>query len=195
MTKTGFPTFRKDQMPTDWSASELQNMSDAAMHFFNLRAGPGIRIQRNPSGTIVSAIPQEQVIAAAIVAGAEIQLFQIADFATNTYLPCIQLTGESSGGTINVAKPHDLRGVNFPFTNFYVINGAAWTCSNYTQAGNRRTATNGSVTETQVITKTYEPNDLILAVKLNEDITQLQQANEWFDLNVSGRNWARAFGT
>lgn len=143
--------------------------------------------------------PPQQVfsdpIAKAIAAGADVQLFQLSDFATNTYLPCVQVTGEDAGSTVNVAKPHDLRGVTAPNTNGYFINGALWTCSGYTQAGNRRTATSGTNNEQQVITKTYEPGDFIVAIRVGDGVTEVSQAPDWYDLNVMGRNWARAFGT
>lgn len=128
------------------------------------------------------------------VAGSDVQLFQISGTPTLVSLPCNQLTGADAGSTVSVAKPHDLRGVASPGTNGYFVNGVFWRCSSYQQAGNRRTATNTLVTETQVITKTYEDGDFIVAVKVGEDVTQVSGL-EWYDLNVMGRNWARAFGT
>lgn len=195
MTTDLFPTFRKDQTPAEWSAAELQRMSDMAAAVYNMKAGPGIRIKRNPLNIEISTTPIEiPKQEATPVTGADIQIFQIQDFPTLTHLPCNQLTGTDAGSVVNVAKPHDLRGVAFPNVNGYFINGVRWNCSSYQQSGNRRTATNTLVSETQIITKTYEIDDFILAVRVTEEVTQLSNI-EWYDLNVMGRNWARLFGT
>lgn len=175
-----------------------------AMDMPHVAAGQPIRAK--DFNTVADAVeriykgvkPPQQVfpdpIMKAAVAGADIQIFQIQDFPTLTHLPCNQLTGADAGSVVNVAKPHDLRGVAFPNVNGYSINGVRWNCSSYQQSGNRRTATNTLVSETQVITKTYEIDDFILAVRVTEEVTQLSNI-EWYDLNVMGRNWARLFGT
>lgn len=61
--------------------------------------------------------------------------------------------------------------------------GVAITWVNATTA----TATDGSDTETWKITLSYEPGDIIYAVRAPTGVS----AASWQDLNVDGRTWAR----
>ncbi len=84
-----------------------------------------------------------------------------------------------------IAKPDDLR------TTHTSHNGVTFT---YTD-GSTRSATDGTTTETQVLTPPYVVGDVILALApvvtgLRATINGTVTALNWIDLNITARQWA-----
>jgi hypothetical protein len=105
----------------------------------------------------------------------------------NDYLVCRTYDGTTEGSEdINVAKPWDLRRTPF---HGVAVNGITCTYS----SAIARSATNGSVTESQVITPPYFANCEIWAFKAvggGTSVTVSSDTLVWQDMNVSGRAWA-----
>ena len=88
---------------------------------------------------------------------------------------------------IDIAKPWELRRDVFDGRTF---SGIAYAFSSMT----RRSATKGTIQETQVIIPAYRVGGLIYAAKGlrgGVDVRLAGKALEWLDLNADGRAWAR----
>lgn len=105
----------------------------------------------------------------------------------NDYLVCRTYDGTTEGADdINVAKPWDLRRTPF---HGVAVNGITCTYS----SAIARSATNGTTTESQVITPPYFVNCEIWAFVASGGGTGVTVSSEqlvWQDVNVSGRAWA-----
>lgn len=103
------------------------------------------------------------------------------------YLTCRTYDGTTTGTEdINVAMPWDLR--RTPFHGL-TVNGITYTYSSDIQ----RSATNGTTTETHVITPPYFTNCEIWAFRAvggGTSVTVSSDGLVWQDMNVSGRAWA-----
>lgn len=113
----------------------------------------------------------------AVTNGARVRRFRIVnanDFPD--HVVCVTWDGTTEGTReYDVLKPWSLRRTPF--------DGQSRAGIGYTHTSNvRRTASDGSQSETQVIVPNYFATDELYAVKTDEG---------WVDINVDGRAWAK----
>lgn len=117
--------------------------------------------------------------------------FKIVSVQTD-YLACHSWDGTTEGSDeFKVALPWDLRRTPF--------HGLTVNAITYTYTSNiQRTATSGSITETQVITPPYFAGAEIYAFRAGTGGTGVDASGDkliWQDVNVAGRAWAVKYGT
>lgn len=119
-------------------------------------------------------------------AGATVSRFKVQAIHTD-YLTCRSWDGTTLGSIdVNIAMPWDLR--RTPFDG-QTVNGVTYTYTTDIQ----RTATDGTNTETHVITPPYFADAEIYAARGlvgGAGVTVDGAALAWIDLNLAGRAWA-----
>lgn len=99
------------------------------------------------------------------------------------------LTADGISGQI--WKPYKLRWpVGATGTTTATIDGVTITYSSWDTSGQTRSATDGSITETHVITPRYLVGDLLWAVKVVPEWATGEPAH-WMDINADGRAWGK----
>ena len=152
----------------------------------SLKPAPGknVHIKHTSQGMVLSVLPTTKEEDAQ---GTELKTFRIVSIQDND-LTCVEWDGETAGSAqVTVAKPWTLRR--------YVYENDTSAVTYVYVSVQRRTATQGSTSETQDITKSYVVGEMLVAVKL----TTVRPAGEggrteweWLDINMDGRDWARA---
>lgn len=149
--------------------------------------------------------PRQNTDGLASVSTPEVKQFRIAVLDTSgDTLTCESYDGtvvKERGARTTIALPHLFR--KSPFDD-KTRDGITFTYSD--TVIHERSATDGTDTETQVVTPSYEVGDVIFAIKniknstgltITKDVTrpdgslEKQEVDvEWLDLNVDGRTWA-----
>ena len=119
------------------------------------------------------------------VAGNVIQQFSVVS-VHDDYLICQAWDGEFlSGINVQIAKPFLLKN---SFFDGFSYDGVSYTYIDV----NTREATDGTTTETQIVTPAYSIEATIYAVRDVLGGVDLNGSGiEWLDLNVDGRAWAK----
>ncbi|MCP4539826.1 MAG: hypothetical protein GY832_22025 [Chloroflexi bacterium] len=166
-------------------ADDINNVIDAVMR--SVVGGVGITVRQYQNQIIIenaSATPTT-------TAAQQIQAFQVkAAGWQNDYLQCTAYdqVNAAAQGDVNVAKPWELRRTPFDTETITYANAQSIT---YTYSSQReRSATDGTYTETQLVTPDYAEDEIILAIRGNTGVTD---ALGWTDLNVAGRQWAKEY--
>ena len=132
------------------------------------------------------SLPAQQGAEPGAAWGVERARFKVQSINTD-YLTCRTYDGTTTGSTdIYVAMPWDLRRTPF---HGATVNGVTYTYSSNIQ----RSATDGTNTETHVITPPYFANCEIWAFRAvggGTGVTVSSAGLVWQDMNVSGRAWA-----
>jgi hypothetical protein len=162
------------------SEANAKELAQALSFIRAMRAGG---VTSGPFG--LGLTPSES---AALVGTSGVQRARFKVVSVHTdYLTCHTYDGTTTGTEdIPVAMPWDLR--RTPFHGL-TVNGVTYTYSSDTQ----RSATNGTDTETHVITPPYFAGCEIWAFRAvggGTSVTVSSDGVTWQDMNVSGRAWA-----
>lgn len=152
-------------------ATSLNQVLDATKRM--IQGGNGINVRNFGDRLLID-------LAAAVNAPGDVTaLFTITDISNPEFLIC-----DRDGDEVFVARPWTLRESSaFPSGYDYT----------YTDA-NERTASDGTSTETQQITPSYEVGEQIIAIRvitrINHDVGEDEVPIKWVDVNTAGRAWA-----
>lgn len=147
------------------------------------RSGLTVKLDRGPGGIVARAKPGRGG------GSAGLKLHRFKSMGTD-HLVCRTWDGTTEGSTdIKIAKPDKLR---FSITAA-TIDTVALAYSDYDTSAQTRSASDGTSSETQVITPRYLVNDLIWAMTCTTLVTVTGTVLTLLDLNISARAWARKF--
>lgn len=126
--------------------------------------------------------------------GTDIRTFRIRTIEDDS-LTCVHWDGETEGAQVTVARPWTLRRYVYE-----ALSGGTMTFS-YVGA-QERIASDGTNTERHLVTKAYVEQEMIVAAKLETiqpadanaktELYKTEHTWNWLDLNMDGRDWARA---
>lgn len=180
MTATGvtLPTFNTGDTERNWSARELNHLVEQVRRLGNITVGPGLHVEYTRTGV---AIRLEGAVEAPLLAAR----FIVEDASDDG--DTVTCKRSSSGeGRLKVWRPWLLRRTPF---DAEVRNDIAYDYTSNTERIARRQDVEGNeTTENQIIIPRYVQGDVIYAAR---GVLATESREEWIDLNVDGRFWAR----